>query len=426
MTRLKPGRRSRNCSFSSTDTRTARCCPKETAAAGGEGRLSDADLLVANFYSSIRLYAAAEPRYRHILTTDPEFTRKDALYFRLADALEKSDKKSEALPYYERLVTSSSKASISKRQGWRIDRLKLELELDARQSDKPRHQESLCRSLTSACALYVCLTTVQNAAQHLRLLLSIPSSCSRRRVHSTTSLAPRTCAGKRDRKVEPQLRVIGVQDPAIRELLGSGRYLVINGGSNAGLEPWQRFFVRRTIAAVTTTGPTPRGTIHTSGWIRILGVDTMVSTATVLHACDGILFDDYLEPFVSPMIAARPLPGSTPQYDNMGHIVTGIEGLHNAAPGNVMTIDRGSNSGVVLGQRYIVFRDKREQRLDMTGRSKAFAAVANNRAGRGGEVRSCRAGRHAPVRLPPPRCDRKGDLTRQKKLVAVPVVVSSW
>ena len=104
----------------------------------------------------------------------------------------------------------------------------------------------------------------------------------------------------------------------------------------------------------------------------------MVSTATVVHACDGILLDDYLEPFVAPMIAARPLPGTTPQYDNMGHIMTGIEGLHTAAPGNVMTIDRGSNAGVVLGQRYLVFRDKRDQRVDTTGRSKAFAAMAGN------------------------------------------------
>jgi hypothetical protein len=161
-------------------------------------------------------------------------------------------------------------------------------------------------------------------------------------------------------------------------LLGPGDTMVINAGSNAGLQPGQRFFVRRLIPAVATTGPMPRGTIHTSGWVQILGVDTMVSTATVVHACDGILFDDYLEPFVSPMIAARPLPGSTPHYDNMGHIVTGIEGLHTAAPGSVMTIDRGSNAGVVLGQRYLVFRDKRKQHVETTGRSKEFAAAANN------------------------------------------------
>src|SRR5688572_31680047 len=190
--------------------------------------------------------------------------------------------------------------------------------------------------------------------------------------------APSLGPAKRDKKNVPQLRVIGVQDPAIRELLGMGDTLVINAGVNAGLQPGQRFFVRRLIPAVSVVGPVPRATIHTAGWVQILGVDTMVSTATVVHACDGILFDDYLDPYVAPVIAARPLPGTMPQYDNMGHIVTGIEGLHTAAVGNVMTIDRGSNSGVVLGQRYIVFRDKRDQHVETVGRSQAFAAVAGN------------------------------------------------
>ena len=235
------------------------------------------------------------------------------------------------------------------------------------------------RSLTSACALYVVFMAVPALSQvppapSADTEVMPPPAWAFNDIACAPALAPAT----RDKKTEPPLRVVGVQDPAIRELLGPGDTLVISGGSNAGLEPGQRFFVRRVIPAVTTTGPTPRGTIHTSGWVQILGVDTMVSTATVVHACDGILFDDYLEPFVSPMIAARPLPGSTPQYDNMGHIVTGIEGLHTAAPGNVMTIDRGSNSGVVLGQRYVVFRNKREQHVEVTGRSKAFAAMANN------------------------------------------------
>ena len=235
------------------------------------------------------------------------------------------------------------------------------------------------RSPVSACALYVFLMAVPSLAQappapSADTELVPPPAWAFNDVACAPALAPE----KRDRKNEPALRVVGVQDPAIRELLGPGDKLVINAGSNAGLQPGQRFFVRRFIAAVSTTGRTPRGTIHTSGWVQILGVDTIVSTATVVHACDGILFDDYLEPFVSPMIAARPLPGSTPHYDNMGHIVTGIEGLHTAAAGSLMTIDRGSNSGVVLGQRYIVFRDKRKQHIETTGRSKAFAAVAGN------------------------------------------------
>jgi outer membrane protein assembly factor BamD len=93
-------------------------------------RLSDSDLQVANFYLSIRLYHAADVRYRHILTEDPEYTRKDALYFRLAETLEKSDKKAEALPYYERLVNEFEQSEHLEEARRRIDRLKLELKLE--------------------------------------------------------------------------------------------------------------------------------------------------------------------------------------------------------------------------------------------------------------------------------------------------------
>lgn len=97
-------------------------------------RLSDADLQVANFYSSVRLYHAAEVRYRHILTNDPDYTRKDALYFRLADALEKSSKPTEALPYYERLVDEYVQSEHLEEARRRIDRLKLELKLEPKPS----------------------------------------------------------------------------------------------------------------------------------------------------------------------------------------------------------------------------------------------------------------------------------------------------
>jgi hypothetical protein len=101
----------------------------------------------------------------------------------------------------------------------------------------------------------------------------------------------------------------------------------------------------------------------------------MVSTATIVHACDGMLLDDYLEPFVEPMVAAQPQTGNVPQYENMGHVMTGIEGLHTAGAGNYMTVDRGTNSGVVVGQRYIIFRDKRNLRVETNGRSAPFAAL---------------------------------------------------
>jgi len=68
-------------------------------------RLSDWDLQVGNFYLSVRNYSGAEQRYRHILEQNPTYTRRDTLYFNLGESLEKSDKKAEALPYYERLLS---------------------------------------------------------------------------------------------------------------------------------------------------------------------------------------------------------------------------------------------------------------------------------------------------------------------------------
>lgn len=235
------------------------------------------------------------------------------------------------------------------------------------------------RSLKPICALSLSLVAAPALAQtppapSADTQLVPPPAWAFNDVACAPALAPE----RMDKKDVPQLRIVGVQDPAIRELLGPGDTLVINAGSNAGLQTGQRFFVRRVIPAVSEFGERPRATIHTAGWVQILGVDTIVSTATVVHACDGILFDDYLEPYVAPTIAARPLPGSMPVYENMGHIVTGVDGLHTSAPGNLMTIDRGSNTGVVMGQRYVVFRDKRKDHLDLTGRSKPFAAMAPN------------------------------------------------
>ena len=124
-----------------------------------------------------------------------------------------------------------------------------------------------------------------------------------------------------------RLRVVGVQDPAIRELARPWRYArrqrrlecrafrrASAFSCAASYRPWRRPARRRARRFTRRAGS------------RFWASTRWSSTATVVHACEAILFDDYLEPFVAPMIAARPLPGTTPQYDNMGHIVTGIEG----------------------------------------------------------------------------------------------------
>ena len=92
-------------------------------------RLAEWNLGVANFYLSIRNYPGAENRYRELLKEDPEFTRKDSLYFHLAELLEKTRRQAEALPYYERLLKEFEKSEYLEEAARRIERLKLELKL---------------------------------------------------------------------------------------------------------------------------------------------------------------------------------------------------------------------------------------------------------------------------------------------------------
>jgi outer membrane protein assembly factor BamD len=93
-------------------------------------RLSDSDMAAGTTYLNMRVYISAEQRYRYVLNNDPEYTRKDALYFHLAETLEKSEKKAEALPYYERLLSEYEKSEFLEEAKKRVDRLKAELKLE--------------------------------------------------------------------------------------------------------------------------------------------------------------------------------------------------------------------------------------------------------------------------------------------------------
>lgn len=67
-------------------------------------RLSRADYNVGFFYYRQRWYPGAMDRFKALLKFDPEYTRRDAVYFYLAESLIKAKRPAEALPYYERLV----------------------------------------------------------------------------------------------------------------------------------------------------------------------------------------------------------------------------------------------------------------------------------------------------------------------------------
>jgi outer membrane protein assembly factor BamD len=76
-------------------------------------RLSEASFLVGRHYFRVRWYPGAIDRFREILKTDPEYTRRDAVYYYLAESLRtdtKPESKAEALAYYERLLKEFEKS----------------------------------------------------------------------------------------------------------------------------------------------------------------------------------------------------------------------------------------------------------------------------------------------------------------------------
>ncbi len=90
-------------------------------------RLADGELQVGVFYLKIGLFPAAVPRFKGLLERDPGYTRKDAVYFHLAETLEKSGAKTgvaEALPYYERLVNEYQQSEFLEEAKKRIALLK--------------------------------------------------------------------------------------------------------------------------------------------------------------------------------------------------------------------------------------------------------------------------------------------------------------
>ena len=73
-------------------------------------RLSEANYRVGFYYFRVKWYPGAIDRFKDVLTTDPAFSNRDAVYYHLAESLYRTDKKPEALPYYERLLQEFEKS----------------------------------------------------------------------------------------------------------------------------------------------------------------------------------------------------------------------------------------------------------------------------------------------------------------------------
>lgn len=67
-------------------------------------RLSDSEYKVGYFYWRNKWYPGAIERLKGLLKIDPEYTRRDAVYYHLGDSLVKMGRRAEAVPYFDRLI----------------------------------------------------------------------------------------------------------------------------------------------------------------------------------------------------------------------------------------------------------------------------------------------------------------------------------
>jgi outer membrane protein assembly factor BamD len=92
-------------------------------------RLSQSEFLVGRFYYRINWFPGAIERLQALLKQDPEFTRRDGVYFYLGESLIKQNLQAAALPYFEKLVDEFQESEHLEEARKRIAELKTQAQV---------------------------------------------------------------------------------------------------------------------------------------------------------------------------------------------------------------------------------------------------------------------------------------------------------
>ncbi|MFN7981965.1 MAG: carboxypeptidase-like regulatory domain-containing protein [Vicinamibacterales bacterium] len=151
-----------------------------------------------------------------------------------------------------------------------------------------------------------------------------------------------------------------IRDDAKRQLYTQGDVLLIDGGTDRGLEVGHNYVARRTYRV--------RGTArdlsleHSAGVVQVVSADEQTATAVVVYACDVLMKGDALAAFL-PEPTRTPEPFGTPAFDDAARIVVADSGQQLGAPRRLMVIDRGADADLHVGQTLTLFRREGVSRL---------------------------------------------------------------
>ena len=155
------------------------------------------------------------------------------------------------------------------------------------------------------------------------------------------------------------LRVVGGQMQEPRTIFGPTDLIVVGGGSAQGVQLGQQFFVRRAFdwGQHMSVGV---HAVNTVGGIRIVAVNSTTAIASVDFACDALMVDDFLQPYVEPVLPPNITRTDTSgelDFAAAGHILFGPSDQLTAGAGAYMVADIGAGRGAAPGTRFAVYRD---------------------------------------------------------------------
>jgi outer membrane protein assembly factor BamD len=95
-------------------------------------RLSQYEYNVGYHYYRQKWYPGAVDRFKVLIDRDPEFTRRDSVYFYLGESFLKVGRPAEALPYFDRLIKEFEQSEHLVEAQKRVDTIKAEMGAEAK------------------------------------------------------------------------------------------------------------------------------------------------------------------------------------------------------------------------------------------------------------------------------------------------------
>ena len=152
-----------------------------------------------------------------------------------------------------------------------------------------------------------------------------------------------------------------------RMLFGPRELVIIDGGTQAGVQNGQEYYIRRSYAFGPPPSKTGPRTITTVGWLKIVSLNETTAIGQIDTTCDGVMAGDYLEPYTAPIaVAAEPgIPFSTLDFSTLARVMFGKAERRLGSTGDFMMLSRG-NTALQVGRRVAVYRDLRTTGVPLT------------------------------------------------------------